>query len=104
MKMEIIDYIKFSNQEINTAESYLNYNLGPSREISLNEFLKKRCSEVYCLNRKDVNVMCSWVVTIPKTLTNSDPNDQSRFFKETYNFLEKRYGKDNVISSFVHLK
>lgn len=29
--------------------------------------------------------------------------DQEKFFKESYKFLEEKYGKENVISSFVHL-
>ncbi|WMM26960.1 plasmid recombination protein [Tissierella sp. MB52-C2] len=63
--------------------------------------MKKRTSEIKCLNRKDVNVMCSWVVTLPGEIKTSE--DQEKFFKESYNFLEKKYGKENVISSFVHL-
>lgn len=45
--------------------------------------------------------MCSWVVTLPGEIKTSE--DQEKFFKESYNFLEKKYGKENVISSFVHL-
>ena len=45
--------------------------------------------------------MCSWVVTLPGKI--KSPGDQEKFFKESYNFLEKKYGKENVISSFVHL-
>ena len=36
--------------------------------------------------------MCSWVVTAPKDL---DPKQQDDFFKESYKFLENRYGKEN---------
>ena len=92
------DYIKFGNQDINTQKSHLNYNLAP--EQNQIEFIRKRCSEVRCLNRKDVNVMCSWVVTAPKDL---DQADEKSFFKHTYNFLADRYGKKNVISAHVHL-
>ena len=42
--------------------------MGPKRNISQGDFVKKRCNEVKCLNRKDVNVMCSWVITAPKDL------------------------------------
>lgn len=45
--------------------------------------------------------MCSWVVTLPGEIKTSE--DQEKFFKESYNFLEKKYAKENVISSFVHL-
>ena len=93
------EYIQFGNQEINTSKCYLNYNLAEDKNQM--EFIKRRTSEVRCLNRKNVNVMCSWVITIPETLNTKE--DQSLFFKESYQFLENLYGKENVISSFVHL-
>lgn len=94
------EYIKFGNENIDTTKSHLNYNLAPKRKISQGDFVKKRCSEVKCLNRKDVNVMCSWVITAPKDL---DPRQQEDFFIESYKFLENRYGTDNIISAYVHL-
>lgn len=97
-KDESSEYVKFGNPEIDPQRTHLNYNLAPQHNHM--EFIKQRLSEVYCLNRKDVNVMCSWVVTAPKDL---DPSQQDDFFKESYKFLENRYGKENVISSYVHL-
>ena len=94
------EYIKFGNEDIDTNKSHLNYNLAPNHNMSQGEFVKKRCSEVKCLNRKDVNVMCSWVVTAPKDL---NPNLYKDFFKESYKFLENRYGADNVVSAHVHM-
>ena len=97
-KDESSEYVKFGNPEIDPQRTHLNYNLAPQHNHM--EFIKQRLSEVYCLNRKDVNVMCSWVVTAPKDLA---PRQQEDFFKESYKFLENRYGKENVISSYVHL-
>lgn len=92
------EYIKFGNESIDTSYSHLNYNLAPHQNQL--DFIHKRLNEVHCLKRKDVNVMCSWVVTAPKEL----PQEHTReFFERTYNFLEKKYGKENVISSYVHL-
>lgn len=93
------ELVKFGNQSIDNNRSHLNYNLAPQRDISQGEFIKQRCNEVYCLNRKDVNVMCSWVVTMPKDLPEHLEQD---FFKETYKFLSERYGKENIISAWVH--
>ncbi len=92
------DYIKFGNQDIDTEKSDLNYNLAP--EHNQIDFIRQRCSEVQCLNRKDVNVMCSWVVTAPKNL---DQAEEKAFFKHTYDFLADRYGEKNVVSAYVHL-
>lgn len=98
-KKEDGEYIKFGNQDIDTEKTKLNYNL--AEEKNQLEFIKKRTSEVRCLNRKDVNVMCDWVVTLPEKIKTAE--DQEKFFQETYNFLENEYGKENIISSFVHL-
>lgn len=94
------EYIKFGNQSIDTTFSGENYNLAPDRDISQGEFVRQRCAEVRMQNRKDVNVMCSWVVTAPKDL----PNDEfHRFFGASYDFLLERYGKENVVSAYVHM-
>jgi len=100
-KDESGQYIKFGNQDIDTTKTHLNYNLGPERNMTQGEFVKKRCSEVYCLSRKDVNVMCSWVITLPKEIQNQE--DTKFFFQKTYEFLENRYGRENVVSAFVHM-
>lgn len=94
------DYIKFKNQDIDTEKTDQNYNLAPDRGMSQMDYAKQRCSEVQCLKRKDLNVMCSWVVTAPKTLPKQDERE---FFEQTYKFLENRYGAKNVISAHVHM-
>lgn len=91
------EYVKFGNQEINLSLTHLNYNLAPER--SQGNFIRQRCTEVKCLNRKDVNVACDWVVTVPKSLPE---HQHEAFFKSVYKFLEDKYGKENVVSAFVH--
>lgn len=93
------EYVKFNNENIDTSKSHLNYNLAPNRNMPQTAFIKQRKSEVYCLNRKNVNVMCAWVLTAPKDLPQTD---EKAFFKQSYDFLEERYGKENVVSSYVH--
>ncbi len=99
-KKENGEYISFKNQEIDISKSHLNYNLAVHQQMPQLDFIKKRTSEVHCPNRKELIVMCNWVVTAPKEVTT---NEQEKFFQETYNFLESRYGKENVISAYVHL-
>lgn len=92
------EYIKFHNQEIDPKRTHLNYNLAPDHDQI--EFIQKRTGEVKCLKRENVNVMCSWVVTVPKDL----PSDRHKdFFRNTYEFLAKKYGEENVISAYVHM-
>lgn len=94
------EYIKFSNQDIDTSKSELNYNLAPHRNQL--EYIHERIEQVQCLKRKDVNVMCSWVITAPKELPEEYQKD---FFKLCYEFLKNRYDpqEKNVISAYVHL-
>lgn len=53
-------------ENIDPERTNLNYNLAPHREGGQLEFMHKRMAEVRCLKRADVNVLCDWVVTLPK--------------------------------------
>ncbi|WP_242944016.1 plasmid recombination protein [Intestinimonas butyriciproducens] len=44
----------------------INYNLATHQTMDQGEFVRQ-CSEVHCQNRKDVNVMVSWVYPKPNT-------------------------------------
>ena len=93
-------YLYRQNDSIDPGRTHLNYNLAPSEGKTQQEIFDERISQVKCLKRKDVNVMCSWVVTVPKDL---DPKRTKEFMQHTYNFLENRYGRKNVISAYVHM-
>jgi hypothetical protein len=100
-KNEQGEYIKFANQSIDLSKSEFNYNLAPERNMSQGDFVRKRCTEdgVRCMNRKDVNVMCSWIITAPQKLPEGN---HKQFFEEAYKFLSNKYGEENVVSAFVH--
>ena len=70
--------IRFGNQGINVNKSYQNYNL--SIGGNQNEILNNRLSEVKVLNRDDVNVICAWVITLPKEIE-KDSDEENLFFK-----------------------
>ncbi len=89
-----------ANKNIDSSKTHLNYNLVTHHQLSQIDFFKQRKKEVYCLNRKDVNVMCSWVVTAPGDVTEKEYKD---FFKASYEFLKEKYGEENVISAYVHM-
>ena len=86
------------NKNIDPERRKLNYNLAPHDMWSY-DYLKQRLSEVYCMNRKDVNVMCSWIFTVPYDVKQEDVD---LCLKSAYDFLEDKYGKENVVSAFVH--
>jgi len=114
---------EYGNQEIDLSRVHLNYNLAPKRDGGQKEFIKQRTSEVKCLKRDDVNVMCSWIITAPEGLATRIEQREGRrpllhfegkeaqsnlrtFFEESYKFLNGRYGHStnkNVISAYVHM-
>lgn len=96
------EYLKFGNQDIDPARTEQNYNLAPEREEGQAEFIRRRTGEVKCLNRKDVNVMCSWAVTAPQAVAGDDKMERE-FFAQAYKFLTERYGEQNTISAYVHM-
>ena len=89
------------NESVDRTRSYLNYNLAAELQpMKQGDFIKQRCSEVKVQKRKDVNVMCTWVLTAPKDLP---VNEQAAFFKAAFDFMADRYGRENVISAYVHM-
>lgn len=104
------EYVKFGNQDIDPSRTHLNYNLAPEREGGQMDFIRQRTTEARTLKRADVNVMCSWVVTLPEYRyhnpdlhVSADREKIERlFFERTYSFLCDRYGEQNVVSAYVH--
>ena len=77
------------NECINLQKTHLNYNLAPARkEKSITKYVENFCSEhnIHLPKRKDLNIMSSWVVTLPADVKKSD---EKKFFEATYNFLNK---------------
>ena len=90
-----------STSNIDENRTHLNYNLAEKDQpLSCLDFLRKRMSQIKVLKRANVYVMCDWVITAPESLT---PEELPLFFDECYKFLNARYGKENVISSPVHM-
>ena len=88
----------YKNKDIDTTRSHLNYSLVTS-DITAEERLKQRLSEVKVQKRSDVNVLCSWIVTLPEDV---QQQDERKFFETVYAFLEQEAGSKNVVSADVH--
>lgn len=66
------------------GNTVLNYNLASNDQPkSQLDFLHQRLSEVKVHNRKDVNVMVDWIVTLPQSLNDKGLENEDRFFKES---------------------
>ena len=95
------DGVTRSNEDIRNGLTHNNWNLAENiQPLPQMDFIHKRLSEVKVQNRADVNVMCEWIVTVPKDLPEAE---HLEFFKATFDFLMARYGQENIISAYVHL-
>jgi tetrahydromethanopterin S-methyltransferase subunit G len=93
-----------SNKEIDNSRTHLNYSLC-KREGGGFAYLKKRLDEVKHLNlssrtgKNEIKTSCNWCVTLPTDV----PEEREReFFERTYEFLQEKYGAENVLSAVVH--
>lgn len=112
---------KYKNQEIDQSKTHLNYSLlddvfdkdsGRMMSPPAQERLHTRLAqleEIYVKNvgkkhRSDLNVMSSWVVTLPKQQEfQDDPEQVEKFFKSVYKFMESEFGKENMVVAEVHM-
>ena len=90
-----------SNEEIDISRSHLNQDLMQDNSNMVERF-NERLKDVYCMNRKDVKALGTWVVTLPDELKDLSHDKQQEFFNETKNFLDERYGKENAVAAIVH--
>ena len=90
-----------SNKEIDISRSHLNQDLMQDNSNMVERF-NERLEDVYCMNRKDVKALGTWVVTLPDELKGLSHDKQQEFFNETKNFLDERYGKENAVAAIVH--
>lgn len=117
------DRSKQNIENIDRNKTHLNYNLAPGRDGTQLDFIHQRLSEIKVQKRKDVNIFCDVVVTLPKAIDEEkskwieEPDgsyslktvykeysaeEERDFFKTVYNFLEDKFGANNVISAYVH--
>ena len=88
-----------SNPDIDPVRQGQDYVLSPDRGVSDYDYYKERLSQLYVYGRDDVKTMAGWVVTAPQDLV---PERYDDFFCATYDFLENRYGRENVVQAIVH--
>ena len=89
------DGVNRNNESIDPERTDENYFLKSGSVDSLNE----RLSQVKVCKRADVNVLCDWVVTLPKDV---QVDDEQKFFEAVFDFLSERYGAENIINAVVH--
>lgn len=90
---------KRSNENIDPERTHLNYNIAAEiQPLPQTVFLNKRLGEIKVHGNASVHFF-SWVVTAPKNLPESEHEE---FFKACFDKFCNTYGKENIISCFVH--
>lgn len=97
----------YSNQDVDTSMSSLNYDLVNSKKISFT----KKVKDIINTKRTSKRAIRKDAVTYSECIISSDNDffrkldikEQQRFFEVSLKFLENRIGKDNIISANVHL-
>lgn len=96
-----------TNPDIEKKKSHLNYDLSNQNNINYNEKVKDIISKNVITDRairKDAVVVSSFIVTSDSDYFKGiNELEQRKFFKESYEFLGKRYGEENVVYASVHL-
>lgn len=97
------------NYKIDKRRTHLNYDLisGKTGETAergeLEKRLEARLAQLTIRRRRENTVTFgSWVVTLPAELKGAEEGKQRDFFKHTLEFVQNRYGKDNIIGFWVH--
>ena len=88
-----------SNEDIDPSRTKDNYELHDRGGLTAQQKLKQRLSEVHCMQRDDVIVMASLVVTLPKDVR---PEDERKFFQSVYDYACKVHGRENIVNATVH--
>lgn len=95
-----------TNPDINWDKTHENYELHNEHDIKFMTAVNKRIKQLDLPKavRKDAIVMCEFIITSDKEFFDGiSKENQQKYFKDAYNFMCDRYGKENVITARVHL-
>ena len=95
-----------TNKDIDKSMSIYNYDLHGNVTDNYSKFIKNRIQQLQLKKavRRDAVAMVQVMVTSDNEYFKRVSEDQRKeFFKDSYNYLCNKYGKENVVSSIVHL-
>lgn len=96
--------LKSYKNNVDRSRTDMNYSMRGRSPEQILELLDNRCKEVMQGRKmqKQTNVAFSWVISTPVPLKGNEDKTK-QFFSAVYDFLEERYGKDNVLEGMVHM-
>jgi len=98
--------VSHTNKDIDFSKSEQNYDLYHSDFESYYTAVKNRIGQLNLKKavRKDAKVMCQAMITSDKTFFERiSKEQQEQYFRDSYDFICERYGKENIISAIVHM-
>lgn len=97
----------YNNKDINHAETYKNYDLINPQSINYKDKIDEMIDANYAGNRKirsDAIRHVDGLITSDKDFFNELSEEETeQFFKDSLEFLEDEYGKENMLYATVHL-
>jgi len=96
--------VSHTNKDIDWSKTHENVDLLEQRE-RFRTVVSKRIAELNLSRaiRKDATVMSQCLVTSDSAFFEKMPREeQTEYFRKSLDFIEKRYGKENMVSATVH--
>lgn len=98
--------ISHTNPEIDRSKSSKNYDLNGRFDETFKSILKSRVEQTQAkgYDRKNGVVVCELLFSASPSFFEGKSDDEIRqYFQRCYDFASEKYGKENIISSMVHL-
>ena len=98
------DGISHTNEDIDWTKSSENIDLLQQKE-NFRTVVSNRISELDLKRRprSDATIMCQCLITSDNTFfRNMNRHEQNDFFKQSLDFIKKKYGEKNLVSATVH--
>lgn len=95
-----------TNEDIDPERSALNYDVLHDQKVDYKKMIDREIEKRYTGKRavrKDAVKLCSFMITSDKPFFDKlSPEDEKRFFEKSVEFLQNRYGKENIVYASVH--
>lgn len=97
----------YNNKDIDHTQTYRNYDLINNENIDYKKKIDEKIDTNYTGNRKirsdAIRHVDGLITSDENFFKHLDENETDKFFKDSLEFLEKEYGKENIIYATVHL-
>lgn len=95
-----------TNEDIDSERSDLNYDVLHDQKVDYKKMIDREIEKRYTGKRavrKDAVKLCSFMITSDKPFFDTLSQEKEKeFFKKSVEFLQNRYGKENIVYASVH--